>query len=312
MRRHWFRRPSPFLATCMLLVLSACGGQVAPSTSVEESADGGEQPASTDETTATGGTLSIAFEGDIASLDPSQGYDFISWPAERLIFETLVGYSGSTDIVPVLATEMPEVSEDGTVYTFTLREGVSFVKPDGSIHREMTADDVVYSLNRLLNPNLTPTPSPVGGSFFALIDGAQAVLDGDAEEASGLVAVDDHTVEITITNADQTFLNIMALPFASVVPADLAGEDTEAFASEPGCDHPTSRSGRHTCTRPAPVHWPIRPSGCASVGRRNGRSRSCGVGSSGWSRRPATRGCPTRRCTCPRLARGSATSTPSC
>ena len=232
MRRRTFRRPISFVASCMLLALSACGGQVA-SESTEASADAGAPPPASGEPAAGGGTLSIAFEGDIASLDPSQGYDFISWPAERLMFETLVGYSRSTDIVPLLAAEMPEVSDDGTVYTFTLREGVNFVKPDGSIHREMTADDVVYSLNRILNPNLSPAPSPVGGSFFALIDGAQAVLDGDADEASGLVAVDDRTVEITVTNADLTFLNILAMPFASVVPADLAGDDTEAFAAEP-------------------------------------------------------------------------------
>jgi len=199
-------------------VVAACGGQTAPSASDADS---------------TGGVISIGFEGDIASLDPSQGYDFISWPAERLIFETLVTYGDSTELVPGLAAEMPQVSDDGLTYTFALREGVSFVLPDGTVHREMVAQDVVHSLNRLLNPNLTPTPSPVAGSFFTLIDGAQAVVDGEADEATGLVVVDDQTVEMTITQPDLTFLNILALPFASIVPADLAGEDTEAFAAEP-------------------------------------------------------------------------------
>lgn len=231
-------RPSPRRITvpallALILLLAACGAQDAASPSAaasEASGDGGtdeSQPAS------VGGTVSIGFEGDIASLDPSQGYDYISWPAERLIFETLVTYGGSTELVPQLSTEMPTVSDDGLTYTFALHEGVSFVMPDGTVHREMTADDVVFSLNRLLSPNLTPAPSPVAGAFYTLIEGGQAVVDGEADEATGLVAVDDYTVEITITNPDLTFLNILAMPFASVVPADLATDDTEAFSETP-------------------------------------------------------------------------------
>ena len=84
-------RPSPRRITvpallALILLLAACGAQDAASPSAaasEASGDGGtdeSQPAS------GGGTVSIGFEGDIASLDPSQGYDYISWPAERLIF----------------------------------------------------------------------------------------------------------------------------------------------------------------------------------------------------------------------------------
>jgi ABC-type transport system substrate-binding protein len=235
MRRPRFRSPTVPLLVILILLLAACGSQQASSASAEATEGGGDGEAAESEAApaAEGGTISIGFEGDIASLDPSQGYDYISWPAERLIFETLVTYGDSTDLVPQLAAEMPEVSDDGTTYTFTLREGVNFVLPSGEIHREMTADDVVYSLNRLLNPNLTPAPSPVAGAFFTLIAGAQAVVDGEADEATGLVAVDDYTVEITITQPDLTFLNVISMPFASIVPADLAAEDTEAFSEEP-------------------------------------------------------------------------------
>jgi ABC-type transport system substrate-binding protein len=237
MRRPRFRSPTPFVPVAVLMLLAACGGdQQAPSASAAQTDDNGGEPAGSgapDAPDAAGGAISIGFEGDIASLDPSQGYDYISWPAERLIFETLITYDESTELVPQLAAEMPEVSEDGLTYTFTLRDGVSFVLPDGTVHREMTADDVVFSLNRVLNPNLTPAPSPVAGAFFVLIEGGQAVVDGEADEATGLVAVDDRTVEITITNPDLTFLNILAMPFASIVPSDIATEDTEAFSEEP-------------------------------------------------------------------------------
>lgn len=226
------RGPWVVTLTSLMLMLAACGAQT-PTPSEEPAPDETDGAAtSPDAAPATGGVLSVAWEGDIASLDPSQGYDFISWPAERLVFETLVTYDG-TEIVAGLAESMPEVSEDLTVYTFTLREGVDFVNPDGTIHREMTADDVVHSINRVLNPNLTPAPSPVAGAFFVMIEGGQAVVDGEATEASGIVAIDDRTVEFTLEAADPTFLNVMAMPFASIVPADLAGEDTEAFADTP-------------------------------------------------------------------------------
>lgn len=218
------------------LLLASCGTQSAATPS-PGAATGSAPPATAapgnDGSETDAGILSVAWEGDISSLDPSQAYDYISWPGVRLVFETLVGYGDSVDLVPVLAETMPEVSGDGLTYTFTLREGVSFVLPDGSVHREMTADDVVFSLNRLLDPDLTPTPSPVAGSFFTIIDGAQAVVDGEAEEASGIVALDERTVEITIVQPDLTFLNIMAMPFASIVPADIATEDTEALAASP-------------------------------------------------------------------------------
>ncbi len=227
MGNHSSRKPSAIFITVVVL-LAACGGSavVTPDSSSSGQA---EPPPSTQ----GGGTLSIGFEGDIFSLDPSQGYDVISWPAERLIFETLITYGDGVELVPALAEAMPEVSEDGLVYTFALREGVNFVKPDGTVHREMTADDVAFSLNRILNPNLSPTISPVAGSFFTIIAGAQEVIDGSADEASGIKVLDPLTIEVTLARPDPTFLNIIAMPFGSVVPADLAGEDVIAFSEAP-------------------------------------------------------------------------------
>ena len=96
----------------------------------------------------------------------------------------------------------------------------------------MNADDVVASLNRILDPNLKPTPSPVGPAFFNIIAGAQDVIDGTAPTASGLRAVDPLTVEIELTAPDKRLLNILAMGFGSVVPAE-AGQDAVAFGAAP-------------------------------------------------------------------------------
>jgi peptide/nickel transport system substrate-binding protein len=206
-------RGSAVLAVALLL--AACS----PSASESPSAASSE-PGASEIPAAPTDTLSVAFLSDIQTLDPAQGYDVVSWPAERLIFEPLLGYDEDANIVPLLAAEMPEISDDGLTFTFTLREGVNFVRSDGTIVGEMTATDVVASLNRLLNPNLLPNASPVASSFFAIIEGADEVAAGTTTEASGIQMIDERTVSITITSPNQTFLNILAMPFGSIIPAD--------------------------------------------------------------------------------------------
>lgn len=91
-------------------------------------------------------TLTIGTTDDIAKLDPADAYAFHDWDLLRATGETLLGYApGSTDLVPLLATDFPEVSEDGTVYTFTLREGVQY--PDGL---ELTPQLFADSINRTI------------------------------------------------------------------------------------------------------------------------------------------------------------------
>ena len=111
--------------------------------------------------------------------------------------------------------------EDGLIYTFKLRAGVKFHNG-----REMTAEDVKYSLDRVTNP---ATQSP-GAGFFGAIAGFDAAGDGGL---SGVKVVDPLTVEITLSRPDATFLHVMALNFASVVPkeaVDAAGDD---FGKQP-------------------------------------------------------------------------------
>lgn len=177
-------------------------------------------------------TMSMAFAAETGTLDPAIAFDMYSTVVEHAIWDTLVGYDGDSTLVPRLAADLPTVSVDGRTFTFHLREGVQFVR-HGEALREVTAADVVHSLNRNLRQDLTPSPSPAGPMWFASIEGAAAVLDGTAEVASGLRAVDDRTVEITLAQPDRTFLSILATPFGSIVPAELAGTDTEAFAADP-------------------------------------------------------------------------------
>jgi peptide/nickel transport system substrate-binding protein len=110
---------------------------------------------------------------------------------------------------------------------------VKFIKGDGSVLRELTADDVVASLNRLFDQGLKPSPSPVGAAFFSIIEGGNDVIAGTAKTASGIVAVDPLTVTIKLAKADRRLLNILAMPFGSVIPKELAVQDTATFEAAP-------------------------------------------------------------------------------
>ena len=95
--------------------------------------------------------------------------------------------------------------------------------------REMTADDVKYSLDRVTNPE---TQSP-GAGFFGSIKGYDAMADGSAKSLEGVTVVDPSTVKIELSRPDATFLHVMALNFASVVPQEAVDEAGADFGKKP-------------------------------------------------------------------------------
>ncbi|MCZ4262538.1 ABC transporter substrate-binding protein [Limimaricola sp. G21655-S1] len=171
-----------------------------------------------------GGAITITYKDDVATLDPAIGYDWQNWSMIKSIFDGLMDYiPGTTELRPGLA-ESYEISEDGLTYTFKLRDGVTFHNG-----REMTAEDVKYSLDRVTDPE---TQSP-GAGFFGAIEGYDAAASGEAEGLSGVKVIDNQTVEITLTRPDATFLHVMALNFASVVPQEAVEAAGGDFGKEP-------------------------------------------------------------------------------
>lgn len=175
-------------------------------------------------TPAYGGVLTQGFKDDLATLDPAIGYDWNNWPAEKMVFDGLLDYNEGTTIEPRLAASMPVVSNDGKTYTFSLRKGVSFQNG-----REVTADDVAYTINRVLDPK---TKSP-GQSFFLGIAGAQDVANGKAATASGIKVLGKYAIQFTLTEPDTTFLNVMAMNFAYIVPKEVVAKEGTGFGHAP-------------------------------------------------------------------------------
>ncbi|WP_110649247.1 ABC transporter substrate-binding protein [Salinicola peritrichatus] len=171
-----------------------------------------------------GGEIVVTYQNDVATLDPAIGYDWQNWSMIKSLFDGLMDYEpGTTNLVPDLA-ESYDISDDGLTYTFHLRHGVKFHNG-----REMTAADVKYSLERTVNPR---TQSP-GAGFFSSIVGFDEESNGDATTLSGITTPDEHTVQITLSAPDATFLHVMALNFASVVPKEAVEKWGRDFGKHP-------------------------------------------------------------------------------
>ncbi|MCG7599945.1 ABC transporter substrate-binding protein [Halomonas sp. McH1-25] len=176
------------------------------------------------ETPKPGGDIIVTYQNDVATLDPAIGYDWQNWSMIKSLFDGLMDYEpGTTELRTDLA-ESYEISEDGLTYTFTLRPGVKFHNG-----REMTSADVKYSLERTVNPK---TQSP-GAGFFSAIEGFDAMANGEATELSGITTPDERTVQITLSAPDATFLHLMALNFASVVPREAVEQWGSDFGKHP-------------------------------------------------------------------------------
>lgn len=94
-----------------------------------------------------GGEMTVTYKDDVSTLDPAIGYDWQNWSMIKSLFDGLMDYvPGTTELRPDLA-ESYEISEDGKIFTFKLRKGVKFHNG-----RELTAQDVKYSIERVVNP----------------------------------------------------------------------------------------------------------------------------------------------------------------
>ncbi|MDD2921943.1 MAG: ABC transporter substrate-binding protein, partial [Anaerolineales bacterium] len=136
--------------------------------------------------------------------DPATTYG----SGDKRVFSGLVSFDPHLNLTPDLA-ETWEVSADGTVYTFHLRENARF--HDGNF---VTAKDVIYSWERAANPQ---TESETVLTYLGDIAGARAMAAGKTDHISGLKAIDDLTLQVTIDAPKPYFLLKLTYPTAFVV-----------------------------------------------------------------------------------------------
>jgi len=169
-----------------------------------------------------GGTLRLASESDLRTLDTAIAYDTPSWRFIRLIYDGLMDYGDDATLEPAVARELPTIV-DGRVFTFQLRDDVWFHHG-----RQVVAEDFRYALERILSPT---SKSPATG-FFTNIVGAQEYVDGQADHVAGIRCPGELTLEITLIEPDVAFLNVLTMPFAYPIPKELVEQYTDPDTQE--------------------------------------------------------------------------------
>ncbi len=195
--RHAIR--GSILLALALLVAAGCGGG-----SGSGSSGGGSSDAP-----AKGGDLTVARGIDAATLDPMMGYTPDDALTINQIFEPLfIASKDGRSVIPWLA-KSSQLSDGGKTLTVQLRDGVQF--SDG---KPLTADDVTYSLNRVV----TSKTSPFG---FLLAPIKSVESDGQS------------TVVIHLNQPWAPILADLSAWVAGIVPEDLNGESPKQFFAHP-------------------------------------------------------------------------------
>ncbi|MEF8857447.1 MAG: ABC transporter substrate-binding protein [Halolamina sp.] len=187
--------------TGLAAALAGCGGNAPDEQSTETESD---TPMSsetatatpTEEKTFTGGTLQMASEGPVQTLDPANAKG--SGAGYNQYAESLMEFpNGDLPPEPSLATDY-SISDDGLTYTFDLKEGVTFHNGD-----ELTADDVIYSWERLAGAEETQNADDiVGGTFTIAHEGNTGEsVTNYVPDSLEMEAVDDYTLEVTLAAA---------------------------------------------------------------------------------------------------------------
>ncbi len=231
---------------------SGCGSSaVAP----DSSGAPGDSPQS-------GGSLTFAFQGEPASLDPAIVWDIIGTQVEHQIYRGVLGYvpqagAAGLEMVPDLATEVPTaenggVTNGGKTFIFHLRKGVMFQAP---VSREVTAEDFKYSFERMLRAPLAPATY-----FYTGVVGAQEYYDKKADTVTGFKVLDRYTFEIDLSSPDLSFLKAFGgMDFCDVVPKEWVEKWGKQFNRHPlgtgpfAFDHWTQ--GQEIVLKRNPDYW---------------------------------------------------------
>ena len=157
----------------------------------------------------------------ISSLDPAFAKSqSIMWSSHQL-FNTLVEIDDSLHIVPSIAKNW-DISDDKTIYTFHLRNDVFFHNDAAFPNkkgRKLVAEDVVYSLGRILDRQVA---SPGSWIFNRKVDSIQPFK-----------AIDDSTFQLKLSRPYNPILGIISMQYCSIVPKEAVEKYGTDFRRHP-------------------------------------------------------------------------------
>ncbi len=228
------------LALAMVLSLAACSStpaeSAAPTDAPAESAEAPVESADAPADNAEPSVINVCLASEPDTIDPALNSAVDGATLTAHLFSGLAKWAqdenGNLEIVADAATELPEgvTNEDGTVtYTYTLRDGMTW--SDG---QPVTAGDFAFAWKRAASTALAADY----GYMFEVVDGYADVwatddagnyVNPDAE--LNVVALDDKTLQVTLSNAVAYWNELLAFPAYFPVREDVVAN--EAWATDP-------------------------------------------------------------------------------
>lgn len=133
----------------------------------------------------------------------------------------------TNEVKPLIAKDLPTISEDGLTYEIELNEGIKF--HDGSV---LTANDVKFTFERLVSINAE-------ADSFQKIEGFDAVANGETTDLAGLTVQDDTHLTFKLSEPHSSFLRLLCQFYANIYPAAAVEEVGDDWGIATGADWTT-------------------------------------------------------------------------
>lgn len=215
------------VAAAMALAATGCGGSATSASSAAESTSSASQATEAESTSAGSGTLNIMLETPVESLDPQLATDGTSFEVIADYTDGLMQMDADGAAVPACA-ESYEVSEDGTTYTFHIREDAVWSNGD-----PVTANDFVFAWQRAVDPANASEYSYMLSDIGQIVNAAEIIAGEKDVSELGVTAVDDKTLEVQLNVPVSYFLSLMYFPTYYPVNQAFFESCGDTFATSP-------------------------------------------------------------------------------
>jgi oligopeptide transport system substrate-binding protein len=174
-----------------------------------------------------------------STLDPAHAANIYANHVVVNAYDTLFSYqylARPYQLKPNLASGWPEISPDGLEYTIRLKPGVHFVDDPafpGGIGREVTAADVVYSIQRHFHPATRSQGTYLWQNRIVGLDDWKTAGSDYATPVEGLQALDRHTLRIRLLQPYPQLLYTLAQGYSAIVPREAVEHYGREFAVRP-------------------------------------------------------------------------------
>ena len=179
--------------------------------------------AAVEEQPEEGGVFHLPLLNEPPTLDPALTEDTYALPVLQQIFDGLVQFSPELFVVPGLAQNW-RIEDKGKLFRFFLRPNVRFHNG-----RSVTAEDVVFSLSRLMRVNPPPSILP----NLLKIHGAEDYREHKSDRVAGIQVEDDHSLLVRLDEPYTPFLAALGMYQAKIVPREEVSRQGGAFGRNP-------------------------------------------------------------------------------